>query len=149
MDFIKKRKWYFIVPAVLVFLVFGGVRINRQLRWERAKEIVASSGFPVQLGLKNAQSSPCVRTQAGCIPSCIVSGICLAPFTLCAQSVGCTTDTDVFGIQSGGTGNEALFSTASVLEAGFVPGNDVIAAGMAQNFMKIMATPYGCYGCGL
>lgn len=137
------KKKIAIILSVILFL--AGIwaiyaKNHRNSHWSQAAE--AAGGFPYQIGLTKISVLPCVPNPFP--PICTGGPLC---FTL---DVGrCSMYQNVVGTPAGGSGMMALFTTASLTQAGVNPGGSLIAAGMGPTQMDngILAGQAGCVGC--
>ncbi len=135
-----KKKLTFLIALVVVIAFLFAPRVERHLEWESAAEAVSS--FPYVLGLTNVIMIPCTTT--GTPPICTGGTYCNIK-----DAATCTTYEDVSGTQSGGMGNEALFSIMQISQAGLTSGGSLIAGGMGPTLMDsgVLASSGGCSGC--
>ncbi len=108
---------------------------------EPLKQAKASAGgFPFQFGLVNTVEIPCVCTNTAC--SCNNHRLCsLKPPGDCVQY------TVITGQQAGGHGNEIIIDATQYSMSGYKLGDSVIAAGISDALIQLIATPGGCAGC--
>lgn len=166
----KISKIGIFVFIALLFLIWGGVEINKKIEWRMTQNLMAGSAYPVEMGLMQAVLVQCVTT--GYPPVCTGGTLCN---TLDAGR--CTTYNDVSGTPSVAVNGEmvpadvvlassdrfsedavrlaqampanALFSVQNIAMAGLTAGADLIAGGMAPTMMDAgpLASWGGCANC--
>ncbi len=112
--------------------------IHRYVVFNEAR--AAASGFPMQFGLTNTSQIICTTVAP--------SGNC-PNHRLCAMKPNylCANYTVIMGQQAGGDGTEIIIDTTQYTMSGYKPGDSVIAAGISDALIEIIATPNGCAGC--
>ncbi len=140
---IFKNKFFLVILLVLFFVFSGYLGVDllyRKMEWKIAGQ--AAGGYPYQIGLTGVVVIPCYTT--GTPPVCVGGTLCET-----LDVARCTMYSDVSGTPAGGMGNMALFLKTALMQAGVMPGGQLIAGGMAPTLMDsgVLAGQGGCYGC--
>jgi hypothetical protein len=141
------RKLFLLLVFIALMLITGYYYYLPIVRWQKTAQ--SAGGFPYQIGLTKTRQIQC--TPSCCTPVC---SCCIGTgATLCStkDAATCSTYSEINGVQSGGMGTMALFSQAQTSKAGYKPGDSIIAGGMTMTEMTngVLASPGGCFGCGL
>jgi hypothetical protein len=138
----KKRIIYLILVLSLGFAVVFGYKLNKKIEWLIAKDVIASGGFPYQIGLTGVMVTPCLTT--GDPPVCEGGTLCYVK-----DAGTCTLYADVSGAPAGGMGAKALFLKTALSQAGVTSGSQLIAGGASPVLMDsgVLGGPGGCYNC--
>jgi hypothetical protein len=157
----KKKIISTCVLLLAIVLAATGININNRLEWEIANDLIASGGFPVELGVSNSIITPCVpscQTPAGVATCCAPqTNNCplVVPGTSGTYDSACPLFSDVRGKQEGGMGNNAVLSNIAIAQAGLASGGQFIFGGTINNMSLmvpgapnvVLASIGGCYNC--
>ena len=114
----------------------------QSLRWpDLAQKARADSiGFPQQFGLTNTASIRCVPIQP--TGNCPNHPLCaLKPNNICGQY------TVITGVPAGGDGSEIILNSTQLATIKYKSGDSIIAGGLSNALLQVVAAPGGCYGC--
>ena len=144
----KKKKifWMVICVVVVSFVVCAGAGINNYMEWRMVKGVIASGELTYQIGLTNVTIINCFTT--GNPPIC-TGGVLGGTLCYTKDAATCANYAEVSGTPAGGMGNNALFSTQAIAQAGLTNGGQLIAGGTSPVLMDngVLASSGGCYGC--
>jgi hypothetical protein len=164
----KKINFLFFLAVFALVFVLSGIKVNRMIEWRMARELIASGGFPLEMGLVNATAI-----------NCVTSGYVCTGGTLCStlDSGRCSTYSDVSGSPAvaledgrmievseyvklagvtegqaklaGMMPSNALFSQMAISQSGLMTCGQLIAAGMSPTMMDSgpLASCSGCANC--
>ena len=122
--------------------IYAAPKILKSWRWHQisGEARAAAAGFPQQFGLTKTQVIKCVPVPPPM--TCPQHRLCLTkpPST-------CGSYTVVTGAEAGGDGFEIILNSLQYNESGYKAGDDIIAAGISDALIEVVASPNGCSGC--
>ena len=133
---------FLAVTTLFITSIYFMPEISSFIRWRLISHEAkaATSSFPMQFGLINTIMIKCapVPTAMNC-----------PQHRLCAMKppTECGNYTVITGQPAGGNGSEIVVDTIQYSMSGYKLGDNVIAAGISDALIQVIATPGGCYGC--